>query len=329
MANIIEKISNQLPGMKNSGEGIAEELALALGSLSREEFFALLPLTDQLRRHFCGPKIALCAIANAKSGKCPENCAYCAQSSHYQTAAKTFPLVEVDELLAAAAQAEKHGVSHFSVVTSGTKVADADEIQRIREMIAGIKKLGMGPCASLGFLDAETASAYRDDGLAHYHHNLETARSHFPEICTTHTYDRAVQTVKTARDAGMYVCSGGIIGMGESWSQRVELALTLRQLQVDSIPLNFLQPVAGTPLGDQPAPGAFSCLLTVAMFRLVCPTRDIRICGGRERNFPDAQAMLFAAGANGMMVGDYLTTSGRQWEDDQRLLQEWGSVNDD
>lgn len=328
MSNIIEEISSQLPGIKNSGEGIDEALALALGSLSREEFFALLPITNQLRRHFCGPEIALCAIANAKSGKCPENCAYCAQSSHYQTAVKTFSLVEVDDLLASAALAEQQGVGNFSVVTSGTKVDNPREIQRIREMIAGIKKLGMGPCASLGFLDADIARAYRDDGLAHYHHNLETARSYFPEICTTHTYDRAVQTVKTARDAGMYVCSGGIIGMGESWFQRVELALTLRQLQVDSIPLNFLHPVAGTPLGDQPAPGAFSCLLTVAMFRLVCPSRDIRICGGRERNFPDAQAMLFAAGANGVMVGNYLTTSGRQWEDDQQLLRDWGAGSD-
>ncbi len=328
MSIIIKKISSLLPEIKNSGNGIDEELALELGSLGREEFFALLPLTDQLRRHFCGPEIALCAIANAKSGKCPENCAYCAQSSHYKTAVKTFPLVEVDELLASAAQAGKHGVTHFSVVTSGTKVGDAGEIQRIRKMIAGIKKLGMGPCASLGFLDAETARAYRADGLDHYHHNLETAKSYFPEICTTHTYDRAIETVKIAKDAGMYVCSGGIIGMGENWAQRVELALTLKKLQVDSIPLNFLHPVAGTPLGDQEAPGAFSCLLTVAMFRLICPTRDIRICGGRERNFPDAQAMLFAAGANGIMVGNYLTTSGRQWEDDQRLLGEWGSVND-
>lgn len=328
MSVIIKKISDRLPEIKRSGEGIDEKLALELESLSREEFFALLPLTNQLRRHFCGPGIALCAIANAKSGKCPENCAYCAQSSHYQTAVKTFPLVKVDELLAAAAQAGKHGVSHFSVVTSGTKIADVAEIQRIRKMIAGIKKLGMGPCASLGFLDADTARAYREAGLEHYHHNLETARSYFPEICTTHTYDRAVRTVKTAKDAGMYVCSGGIIGMGESWAQRVELALTLEKLQVDSIPLNFLQPVVGTPLGAQPALGSFSCLLTVAMFRLVCPTRDIRICGGRERNFPDAQAMLFAAGANGIMVGNYLTTSGRQWEDDRRLLDEWGFSDD-
>ncbi len=324
MSTVIETISGLVPQIKSSGEGIDEDLALALGSLGPEDFFRLLPLTDQLRRHFCGAEIALCAIANAKSGKCPENCAYCAQSSHYQTAVKTFPLVEVDELLAAASRAKERGAGNFSIVTSGTKVSDPGEIQRIRDMIAGMKKMGLAPCASLGFLDAETARAYRDDGLAHYHHNLETARSFFPEICTTHSYDQAVETVKTARAAGLYVCSGGIIGMGESWAQRVELALTLRDLQVDSIPLNFLHPVPGTPLGGQPAPGAFSCLLTVAMFRLVCPTRDIRICGGRERNFPDAQALLFAAGANGIMVGNYLTTSGRQWEDDRRLLREWG-----
>ncbi|MBW1645272.1 MAG: biotin synthase BioB, partial [Deltaproteobacteria bacterium] len=204
-----------------------------------------------------------------------------------------------------------------------------EEIQTVAEMIAGIAGLGLGPCASLGFLEPELAVRYREAGLRHYHHNLETARSFFPKICTTHDYERAVATVRAAKEAGLYVCSGGIIGMGESWEQRVELALTLRELEVDSIPLNFLHPVPGTPLADLPGPGEFSGLLTIAMFRLVCPRRDLRVCGGRQLNFPDTQGLLFAAGANGLMVGNYLTTSGRQWPDDQRLLAQWTQVDDD
>ncbi|NPA24392.1 MAG: biotin synthase BioB, partial [Deltaproteobacteria bacterium] len=159
--------------------------------------------------------------------------------------------------------------------------------------------------------------------LKHYHHNLETARSFFAEICSSHDYERAVATVRTAKAAGFYVCSGGIMGMGESWAQRVELARTLAELEVDSIPLNFLQPVPGTPLEDQPGLSPLAGLLTIAMFRLLNPTRDIRICGGRQRTFGDFQSLLFAAGANGLMVGNYLTTSGRQWEDDRRLLRDW------
>ncbi|MBN2332847.1 MAG: biotin synthase BioB [Deltaproteobacteria bacterium] len=328
MKKSIALIHEGLAEIMISGKGISREVAVALGSLSPDDLFVLLPLTDSLRRHFCGTAISRCAIANAKSGKCPENCAFCAQSVHYQTAVESFPLLTVDLLLQQASQARKQGAAHFSIVTSGSAVTGRDEMARVREMIVGIAGLGMAPCASLGFLDEAAAHTYKEAGLRHYHHNLETARSYFPNICTTHTYDRAVETVAAAKGAGLYVCSGGIIGMGESWEQRVELALTLRDLEVDSIPLNFLHPVPGTPLGNQPGVGAFAGLLTIAMFRLVCPTRDIRVCGGRARTFPDAQAMLFAAGANGVMVGNYLTTAGRQWADDDRLLSEWGNGGD-
>ncbi len=306
-----------------AGCGLPQELALALGALDGPGLLALLPLTDRLRRRFCGSAIALCAIANAKSGRCPEDCAFCAQSSAHATGVKVFPLLEVEELLARVRAVRAWGVENFSVVTSGTAVTSSRERNTIAAMLTGISRLGIGPCASLGFLDAEAAALYRKAGLKHYHHNLETARSYFPTICSTHTYDMAVATIETAKTAGFYLCSGGILGLGESWAQRVELAFELRRLEVDSIPLNFLVPVPGTRLEHAPGLAPFAALQAVILFRLVNPTRAIRICGGRQRAFGDFQGLLFAAGASGLMVGNYLTTKGRQWDDDARLLEAW------
>jgi biotin synthase len=322
---VVAAINERLPRILETGAGLDADLALEIGSLDAAGLFALLPLTDRLRRHFCGGEIARCAIANVKSGRCPENCAFCAQSAHYDTAVETYPLRPVAAVMAQAAAAREYGAANFSLVTSGTAVEREEEIAALEAMIAALRRQGITPCASLGFLTPAVALRYRRAGLCCYHHNLETARSFFPSICTTHTYDEAVATVRTAREAGFYVCSGGIIGMGESWAQRVELAETLGGMEVDSIPLNFLHPIPGTPLAGRPVPGALESLLTVALFRLVCPTRDIRVCGGRPAAFADAQAMIFAAGANGLMIGNYLTTSGRQWADDERLLAVWGN----
>ncbi len=323
MNPVIADLDFLLPKICDNGEGIDEGLALKMGTLSGLDIFSLLPLSNRLRRHFCGSEIALCAIINAKSGRCPEDCAYCAQSIAYDTGVATFPLIDTVELAKRVREAAACAVDNFSIVTSGTAVESLAEQEQIIEMLKEITGAGVAPCASLGFLEAATAARYHAAGLKHYHHNLETSRSFFKHICTTHDYDRAIATVKTAKAAGLYVCSGGIMGLGESWAQRVELALTLRELKVDSIPLNFLVPVSGTPLADEPGLSPFQALLTIAMFRFVCPVVDIRICGGRERTFGDFQSLLFAAGANGLMVGNYLTTSGRQWSDDQRLLADW------
>lgn len=320
---VLSLLTSRIPQLLNDATGIEEDLALSLENLKGSEIFSLLPLTNRVRRYHCGQKIALCAITNAKSGRCPEDCAFCAQSISYDTGVETFPLIDLAGLVGRAQEAAACGVENFSIVTSGTAVDCAQEQARVRAMLKEISGLEMAPCASLGFLDESSALQYRDAGLKHYHHNLETSRSFFPQICTSHDYEMAVATVKTAKAAGLYVCSGGIMGLGESWAQRVELALTLRELQVDSIPLNFLQPVKGTPLADEPGLTPFQALLTIAMFRLVCPTCDIRICGGRQRTFGDFQSFLFAAGANGLMVGNYLTTSGRQWQDDRRFLDDW------
>ncbi|MCK5679693.1 biotin synthase BioB [bacterium] len=320
---MVAALSLLLPSILNSGEGIGEELALKLGDLLGPDLLSVLALSNQLRRHFCGTEIALCAIVNAKSGRCPEDCAYCAQSISYDTGVETFPLISVDELAARVQAAAACEVDNFSIVTSGTAVECATEQEQIVAMLQEIAATGVAPCASLGFLDHASARRYCEAGLKHYHHNLETSRSFFAQICTTHDYDRAIATVQTAKAAGLYVCSGGIMGLGESWAQRVELALTLRVLKVDSIPLNFLLPVRGTPLENQAGLSPMEALLTIAMFRFVCPTVDIRICGGRQRTFADFQSLLFAAGANGLMVGNYLTTSGRQWADDKLLLADW------
>lgn len=325
---ILTVLTSRMPQLLNGAEGIEEDLALSLGTLAGPEILSLLPLTNRVRRRHCGQKIALCAITNAKSGRCPEDCAFCAQSISYDTGVETFPLIGVSELVGQVREAAACGVDNFSIVTSGTAVDSLNEQNEIIVMLKKIEEQKIAPCASLGFLDADTAGRYRDAGLKHYHHNLETARSFFSQVCTTHDYEKAVATVKTAKEAGLYVCSGGIMGLGESWAQRVELALTLRDLQVDSIPLNFLQPVSGTPLADQPGLTPFQALLTIAMFRLVCPACDIRICGGRQRTFGDFQSLLFSAGANGLMVGNYLTTSGRKWQDDCRLLADWAAFDE-
>ncbi len=319
---IITEVARQMPRLL-AGEPLNGDLAFDLGKLEGPAVFRLFDFSNRLRRHHCGARIALCAIVNAKSGRCPEDCAFCAQSVAYDTGVETFPLIGVEELERRVDDAAARGVENFSVVTSGTAVSDSGEQARVAQMLERIAARGLGPCASLGFLDEDAAGRYRRAGLKHYHHNLETARSFFPGICSSHDYERAVATVRTAKAAGFYVCSGGIMGLGENWGHRVELARTLAGLDVDSIPLNFLQPVPGTPLEDQPGLGPLEGLLTVALFRFLNPARDIRICGGRQRTFGDFQSLLFAAGANGLMVGNYLTTVGRQWEDDRRLLRDW------
>lgn len=325
---IIEKVNSRTSALE-AGIGLDPELALSLEGLTGAQLFELLPLTNHLRRHHHGAGMALCAISNAKSGRCPENCAFCAQSSSYDTGVRTFPLLGTTEFLGQAEAARRLGAENFSVVTSGTAVTSPSERAEISRMIAGMVEMGLKPCASLGFLDPEMAADYRSAGLRHYHHNLETAASFFPEICSSHDYERALETVRTAKQAGLYVCSGGIMGLGENWAHRVELAETLRELQVDSLPLNFLQPVPGTPLAEEPGLDPLEALATVVLFRLMLPQVDLRICGGRERTFGDFQALLPAAGANGLMIGNYLTTQGRQWAQDQRLLKDWARLDKD
>lgn len=306
-------------------KGTAPTLDEALHILRSQgsELTAIFAATQALRAEHFGTTIELCSIINAKSGRCPENCAFCAQSSHHASNVPVFPLKSLEEIVGGAQQAAKAGSHCYGIVTSGTRVKAGEEFERI---LAALREIGatttIDPSASLGILDATNARALATAGCVTYHHNLETARSFFPQICTTHDYEEDVETVRIAKAAGMKVCCGGIFGLGESLEQRVELCLTLRELDVDSIPLNFLTPIAGTPLADQHQLTPLDCLRIVALFRIIHPKKRLSVCGGREVNLRDFQSWIFMAGASGTMIGNYLTTSGRDRAADLKMFQD-------
>jgi len=297
------------------------EEALRLADKSWEE---LLSLSDKLREEHKDSLVFTCAIINAKSGACSEDCAFCAQSIYHKTKIKIYPLIKTEEILKKAEQMKKSGATRFSIVTSGKRPTKR-ELERISEAIYQIKeKVGIMTCASLGILDKESAIMLKEAGLERYHHNLETSRSFFPNICTTHAYEEDIETVKIAKQVGLKVCSGGIIGLGEGWKHRIELALTLKELNVDSIPINFLNPIAGTKLQDMPLLSPYEALKAVAIFRIINPEKDITICGGRERVLGELQDKVFSAGANGIMIGNYLTTKGRSIKEDMEMIRRYG-----
>jgi biotin synthase len=269
-------------------------LSSAQGLLGMED--NLLPLlfsgASQLRDHYHGRGIKLCAIVNAKSGRCPEDCAFCAQSAHHQTQVETYPLMETQEILHKAQEAKAMGARRFAIVTSGKALTEKE-------------------------LDKAA-------GLNRFHHNLETARSFFPTICTTHAYEEDLDTLRTAKEAGLQVCSGGIFGLGETHEQRLELAYTLKEMEVDSVALNFLDPIPGTPLERAETLAPLEILRFVALFRFILPDRDIRICGGRESGLRDLHPLIFWAGADGIMIGNYLTTKGRDHHADLQMIRDLG-----
>jgi biotin synthase len=275
----------------------------------------------QKREGLFGKKIELCSIINAKCGNCSENCAFCAQSASSGNKIKTWPLVSPEEIFRAAEEAEKAGVSKFGIVTSGTAVSSKSErlsILRAVEMISS--RLRIKSCASLGVVSGDFLRALKDGGLFRYHHNLECAESLFPQICSTRTYSVQIKTVELARKAGLSVCSGGIFGLGESPGQRIELLETLRSLQPDSVPVNFLSPVKGTRLESMRILSPEECLRIIAAARLMLPVSSVRICGGRGPALRSRQSEIFAAGADALMTGGYLTTPGASPADDSRMI---------
>ncbi len=302
---------------------ISTETALMLTALSGQGLIDLLAAASRIRRACLPSPIFTCAILNAKSGKCSQDCAFCAQSAHHHTGIDTYPLMKKSALVANALAADAHGATFFSMVTSGERLSD-EEIDTICHAASEIReKTRLTLCGSLGMLSAGQAAALRESGLRNYHHNLETAESFFDHICTTHPYASDIDTLRAAGAAGLAVCSGGILGLGESWAQRVELAFTLRDLNVTRIPLNFLIPIAGTRLAHQPPITPMDALKSIALFRFINPRTDITICGGRGHVLQDYQSWIFMAGANGVMVGNYLTTPGRDLEADLRMIQAW------
>lgn len=276
----------------------------------------------KIREHFKGNKVFTCSIINAKSGMCSEDCAFCAQSKYHNTNISVYPLLSKHELVEKGMYMASMGANKFSFVTSGKKLSKK-EIDTICEAAFLLReKTDLKLCASLGILDKDSAVSIKQAGISRYHHNLETARSFFKNICTTHDYDEDVMTIKVARKAGLEVCSGGIMGLGEEFSHRLELAEFLSHLDVDSIPINFLNPIKGTKLQNMPILPPLEALMSIAIFRFLNPEKDITICGGREVCLGDLQSWIFLAGANGIMIGNYLTTLGRDINDDFKMIKQ-------
>ncbi|MDD3117845.1 MAG: biotin synthase BioB [Victivallales bacterium] len=307
------------------GIDVAEAVTL-MNQESPREIYRTIFRADEVRAQYCGNRIATCAIINAKSGNCGENCAFCPQSVHAHSRIDKYPLKSSDELVAAAIRAETAGAQCFGIVTSGRRIAAPQEQAVIVEAVRRLhERGGIAACASLGVIDAAFMTALREAGLQRYHHNLEAAASYYPQICTTRTFADNVATLKLARDAGLKVCSGCLFGLGENNTQRVELLQSLRELGITSIPLNFLNPVPGTRLDGKTRPlRALECLKIIAVGRLMLPTAQLRVCGGREKNLRDMQSWIFAAGANALMIGSYLTYGDRDIPDDLQLIRDAG-----
>jgi biotin synthase len=318
--DIIDKLKNK--AIKNNG--LTANNALDLFIEGTDNTFRVMAAATEIREHFKGKDIILCGIVNAKAGKCPENCSFCAQSSHYETGASSYPLQKASQIIEEAAVAARNGAELFGIVTSGKTIKTKKEWSEIFKAIDGIGKLGLKPCASLGIIDAEKARELKAAGLYRYHHNLETSRSFFPNICTTHAYEEDVETVRAAKAADLSVCSGGLIGMGEGITHRIELAETLRKLDVDSIPVNILNPIKGTPLSRTSPLPPLEILMTIAVFRFMLPDRDIKLCGGKEKNLRQLLPLGIVAGANSLMTGNYLTTEGRASTLDLEMITDLG-----
>ena len=282
----------------------------------------LLSAANRVRHHFLGNAVEFCTIINAKSGRCSENCRFCAQSSHYQGECSTYPMLPVEQMAAAAHDAEERGINRFSIVTSGRALSDKD-LDVVCVTASSIRRqTGVQVDCSVGFLSRENAIALKEAGVKRYHHNLETAGSFFDQVCTSHSFADKLATIARVKESGMSVCSGGIMGLGETPVQWIEMVLQLRDLEVDCIPVNVLNPRPGTPLQQFTPPGPLEVLKMLAITRLIVPRTEIRLAGGREVNLRDFQGTAFLAGVTGMIVGGYLTTPGRSVEEDYQMIED-------
>jgi biotin synthase len=307
------------------GALLSTDDALRLADADGPDLHLLFAEASRIREHFKGNAASLCSIINAKSGRCPENCAFCAQSASHKTDVQVYPLVDEEQIVACAKGAEQNGARCYGIITSGTGIKPGEELERICRSLRRIRsETTIDPSCSLGILDFETALLLKQAGMVTYHHNLETSASFFPNICTTHDYQEDVETVRAVKRAGLKVCCGGIFGLGENFGHRIELAETLRELEVDTVPINFLNPVEGTRLADASFLTPLECLKIIALYRFMLPDKSLTICGGREKNLRELQSWIFLAGASGMMTGNYLTTPGRAPEQDRQMLTDLG-----
>lgn len=301
-------------------DGISQGEVLSLFSMAERFWDEFLNIGRVVRIQCVGTEIETCAIINARSGRCSENCTFCAQSSWYHTNIEEFPLLSKEEILKRAKEVEAAGVQRFAVVISG-RGPGRGEFDKILEIIHTLReKTHLELCASLGIIDRSMAEELKDAGLTMYHHNLETSRDHFPFICTTHSFEDRVKTIRAAQEAQLRVCAGGIIGLGESYSQRIGMIFELKGLGIDSVPINILNPRPGTPIETHRPLTRGEILTTLVAFRLVMPRGTLRLCGGREPGLGDMQSLALETAMNGLMVGGYLTTLGDPVSQDFAML---------
>lgn len=280
----------------------------------------------KIQRSFCGNHVDLCTIINGRSGRCSENCKYCAQAACHNTGIDEYPFLSAEDIIANAKANEKAGVNRFAIVTSGRALAGKEFDQAIAAYEKMRDILSIELCASHGIISRAQFRRLRKAGVTSYHHNIGTSRRFFPQICTTHTYEDRIKTIRIAQEEGLYVCSGGIIGMGETWQDRLDMAFELQSLGIESIPINALMPIKGTPLEKQKTLSSDEILRTIAIFRMINPTANIRLAAGRKL-LPENGATAFLHGASASITGNMLTTSGTTIKEDLHMLAKLGLSN--
>lgn len=302
------------------GGQVTGEEAMDLYDQPLEE---LCECADEIRRHFCGNQFDICTIINGKSGRCSENCKFCAQSAHNHTGAAEYPLLSDEEITEQARINQEQGVLRYSIVTSGRRLSDPE----VDQMCGAVRKIreetGISVCVSFGLLSEEQYRKLKDAGATRVHNNLETSRRNFPNVCTTHTYDDKIEAIRAAQAAGLSVCSGGIMGLGETIADRIDMALSLRELGIRSVPVNMLNPIPGTPFEDNPRLTEEDMRRIVAVYRFILPDASIRLAGGRGL-LEDKGRSCFTSGANAAISGDMLTTAGITTKTDMEMLKELG-----
>lgn len=320
MKNFIINLENKVL----RGEDITYDEALILSKIeNNDELNQLWDSANRIREKLSGDVVDLCSIMNAKCGKCSEDCKFCAQSAHYNTKILEHGLVSTKEALNLALENQSKGINRFSLVTSGRGLM-GEEFERVVSIYKTLNKnLKISLCASLGILNLEQLKKLKEAGVYYYHHNLETSYEYYEKICTTHSYEDRINTIKNAKKAGLKVCAGGIIGMGESFEQRLHLAFTLRELEVTSIPINILNPIKGTPMQNIERISQVDILKTIAIFRFINSKANIRLGGGRNL-INEYGKKCFTVGANATISGDYLTTSGNKIKEDIEMIKKLG-----
>ncbi len=310
-----------------AGGEISRDEALWLFNLEdTADIFDLLAWANRIRVHFKGNKVHLCSIVNIKAGGCPENCSFCAQSAAYQTEAPRYSLVDGGPARQAAEEARAKGVTAVGLVAAWRGLEEGPALDEICRQVEALKQTtGVRADGSLGMIkNPRVAQRLKAAGMECYNHNLETSRRFFPKVCTTHSYDDRLETIRHLKAAGISICSGGILGMGETREDRCDLAFALKEVGAQVVPINILNPIGGTPFaGQQPLP-PLEVLKSIACFRFILPRQEIKIAGGRAVNLRDLQSLIFMAGASALMVGNYLTTVGQPVEKDLQMLKDLG-----